>query len=34
MIMAVNLTIDDKAIEAREGMTILEAARENGIRIP
>ncbi|MGX8714205.1 MAG: 2Fe-2S iron-sulfur cluster-binding protein [Lachnospiraceae bacterium] len=32
--MAVNITIDDKAIEAREGMTILEAARENGIHIP
>ena len=28
------LTINGKAIEAREGMTILDAARENGVEIP
>ncbi len=28
------LTIDGKKIKAKEGQTILEAARENGIRIP
>lgn len=30
----VRLTIDGKEIQAREGMTILEAARANGIHIP
>jgi NADH dehydrogenase/NADH:ubiquinone oxidoreductase subunit G len=30
----VKLTIDDKQISAREGMTILEVAKENGIDIP
>ena len=30
----VNLTINGKAISAREGMSILAAAKENGIRIP
>ncbi len=30
----VNITIDGKAIAAREGDTILTAARRNGIRIP
>ncbi len=30
----VNLTIDNKKIEAEEGKTILEVARENGIVIP
>ena len=30
----VTLTIDDKAVEAREGMTILEAAQSAGINIP
>lgn len=30
----VTLTIDDKEIKAREGMTILEAARNAGIDIP
>ncbi len=30
----VNIKIDGKAIAAREGQTILEAAREAGIRIP
>ena len=30
----VNITIDGKLIEAREGSTILEAALENGIDIP
>ena len=30
----VNLTIDNKACEAREGLTILEAAKELGIEIP
>ncbi len=30
----VNLIIDGKAIAAREGSTILAAAKENGIRIP
>ena len=32
--MAVNITINDRIIEAEEGMTILEAARANGIHIP
>ena len=32
--MTVNLTINGQAIQARQGQTILEAARENGIRIP
>ena len=30
----VSMVIDGKAVEAEEGMTILEVARENGIRIP
>ncbi|MBO6134798.1 MAG: iron hydrogenase small subunit [Lachnospiraceae bacterium] len=30
----VKLTIDDRNIEVKEGTTILEAARENGINIP
>ncbi|MBE6741297.1 MAG: 4Fe-4S dicluster domain-containing protein [Ruminococcaceae bacterium] len=30
----INLTINGKAIQAKEGSTILEAARENGIYIP
>ena len=30
----INLTIDGKEIVARQGMTILEAALENGINIP
>ena len=30
----VNLTIDGKAIQAEEGITILKAAQANGIRIP
>ena len=30
----INLTINDKAIQAKEGSTILEAARANGIYIP
>ena len=30
----INLTINGKKVTAREGMTILEAARENGIYIP
>jgi formate dehydrogenase major subunit/formate dehydrogenase alpha subunit len=33
-IMAVTLTINGKKIEAREGTTVLEAARANGITIP
>ncbi len=32
--MMVNLTIDDKRIQAEEGSTILQAARSNGIKIP
>jgi predicted molibdopterin-dependent oxidoreductase YjgC len=32
--MTVNITIDGKAIQAREGQTLLQAAREHGIRIP
>lgn len=28
------LTIDDKKVEAREGQTLLEVAQENGIEIP
>ncbi|RME83583.1 MAG: hypothetical protein D6775_07735 [Caldilineae bacterium] len=32
--MSINLVIDNKSITAREGETILEAARANGIRIP
>ena len=28
------LTIDGKSLQAREGQTILEVARENGIKIP
>ena len=32
--MAVQITIDGKSIEAREGGTVLQAARENGITIP
>lgn len=30
----VNLVIDDKKIQAEQGSTILQAAQENGIRIP
>jgi NADH dehydrogenase/NADH:ubiquinone oxidoreductase subunit G len=30
----VSLTINDRAVTGREGMTILEVARENGIDIP
>jgi bidirectional [NiFe] hydrogenase diaphorase subunit len=30
----VTLTIDDKAVSANEGQTLLEVARENGIDIP
>ena len=30
----VTLTIDGKTVTAREGTTILEAARDNGIHIP
>jgi NADH dehydrogenase/NADH:ubiquinone oxidoreductase subunit G len=30
----INLTIDNKKIGAEEGVTVLEAARENGIAIP
>lgn len=32
--MAINMTIDEKVIEVEEGMTILEAAKQNGIHIP
>ena len=32
--MAVTITIDEKVLEVQEGMTILEAARANGIHIP
>ena len=32
--MPINLTIDGKAIQAREGQTVLEAARASGINIP
>jgi NADH dehydrogenase/NADH:ubiquinone oxidoreductase subunit G len=32
--MPVNLTINGKPIQADEGMTVLEAARANGISIP
>lgn len=32
--MTVKLTINGQAIEAREGQTVLEAARQNGITIP
>ncbi len=32
--MTVNLTINGKPIQANEGMTVLEAARANGIHIP
>ena len=32
--MTVKITMDGKKIEAREGHTILEAARDHGIRIP
>ena len=32
--MMVNLTIDNKEIQAEEGSTILQAARSNGIEIP
>ncbi|MBN2387277.1 MAG: (2Fe-2S)-binding protein [Anaerolineales bacterium] len=32
--MTIRLTIDGTSIEAREGQTILEVAREHGIRIP
>ncbi|MFC2045470.1 2Fe-2S iron-sulfur cluster-binding protein, partial [Chloroflexota bacterium] len=30
----VNIIINEKQIEAEEGTTILEVARENGINIP
>ena len=30
----INMTIDDRKISAREGQTVLEAAKENHIRIP
>src|SRR3954466_11332742 len=30
----VTLTIDDKAVSANEGQTLLEVARENGLDIP
>ena len=30
----ISMVIDDKAVEAKEWMTILEVARENGIHIP
>ena len=29
-----NITIDGRTLEAREGQTVLEAAREAGIHIP
>ena len=32
--MTVNITMDGRKIEAREGQTILETSREHGIRIP
>jgi NADP-reducing hydrogenase subunit HndD len=32
--MAVNLIINNKKVTAQEGQTIIEAARDNGIRIP
>lgn len=32
--MTLQLQIDERSVEAREGQTILEAARENGISIP
>ena len=31
---AINLTINDKAITAQEGQTILEVALENGVHVP
>lgn len=31
---SVNLIIDGRSVQAAPGQTILEAARENGIRIP
>ena len=34
MEMTVTLQIDGKEVKAREGMTILEAAKEAGIEIP
>src|SRR3990170_5543375 len=34
LVSLVTLTIDDRVITAREGMTILEAANEAGVRIP
>jgi NADH dehydrogenase/NADH:ubiquinone oxidoreductase subunit G len=30
----IELTIDDKKIQAEDGLTILKAAQQNGIRIP
>jgi len=30
----ITLTIDDKQVEAKQGMTVLEAAKEAGIYIP
>lgn len=32
--MTIHMTIDGKVLEVEEGMTILEAARKNGIHIP
>ena len=32
--MSITLTIDGKKIEAQEGMTILNVATQNGIKIP
>ena len=32
--MPINLTINGKVIQANDGMTVLDAARANGISIP
>ena len=32
--MTINLTINNKIIQAQENQTVLEAARDNGIVIP
>ncbi|KIR01750.1 Periplasmic [Fe] hydrogenase large subunit [Lachnospiraceae bacterium TWA4] len=32
--MAIHITIDDQVLEVEEGLSILEAARQNGIHIP
>ncbi len=32
--MPINLTINGKAVVAREGQSVLDVARENGINIP